>query len=55
MPPVVAPGQWVLPESPYALWVRGELDEQLGLPEVLRVEVIGGEFVVTSYPSVGHA
>ncbi|MEV7924581.1 Uma2 family endonuclease [Kitasatospora sp. NPDC088779] len=55
MSPFVAFGQWTLPESPYALWVRGELDEQLGLPEVLRVEVIGGEFVVTPYPPVNHA
>ncbi|MGW2868697.1 Uma2 family endonuclease [Kitasatospora sp. NPDC001225] len=55
MSSVVALGQWVLPESPYALWARGELDEQLGLPEVLRVEVIGGEFAVTPYPPVNHA
>ncbi|MEV7020772.1 Uma2 family endonuclease [Kitasatospora sp. NPDC093558] len=52
---VVASGQWVLSESPYALWARGELDEHLRLPEILRVEVISGEFVVTPYPSVGHA
>ncbi|MFF9642399.1 Uma2 family endonuclease [Kitasatospora aureofaciens] len=52
---VVASGHWVLPESPYALWARGELDEYLRLPEVLRVEVIRGEFVVTPYPSYGHA
>ncbi|MFB8199546.1 hypothetical protein [Kitasatospora purpeofusca] len=52
---VVATGQWVLPESPYALWIRGELDEHLGLPERLRVEVIGGEFVVAPYPPVVHA
>ncbi|MFB7907828.1 Uma2 family endonuclease [Kitasatospora sp. NPDC056076] len=44
-----------MPESAYALWARGELDEHLRLPEVLRVEVIGGEFVVTPYPSCGHA
>ncbi|MBO1418573.1 Uma2 family endonuclease [Streptomyces sp. FH025] len=55
MSSVVASGRWVLPESPYALWARGELDDHLGLPEVLRVEVIGGEFMVTPYPSFGHA
>ncbi|MEV8322943.1 Uma2 family endonuclease [Kitasatospora sp. NPDC056731] len=55
MSSVVASGQWVLPESPYALWARGELDEHLRLPEVLRVEVIGGEFVVAPVPSVAHA
>ncbi|MFF4383286.1 Uma2 family endonuclease [Kitasatospora sp. NPDC001547] len=55
MSSVVALGQWVLPESPYVLWARGALDEQLGLPEVLRVEVVGGEFVVTPYPPVNHA
>ncbi|MFF2951898.1 Uma2 family endonuclease [Kitasatospora sp. NPDC057965] len=55
MSSVVASGQWVLPESPYALWVRGELDEYLWLPERLQVEVIGGEFVVTPYPPVNHA
>ncbi|MFJ9442738.1 Uma2 family endonuclease [Kitasatospora sp. NPDC101235] len=55
MSPVVASGQWTLPESPYALWARGELDEHLGLPEMLRVEVIGGEFVVTPYPPFAHA
>ncbi|MFE6750291.1 Uma2 family endonuclease [Kitasatospora purpeofusca] len=55
MSSVVATGQWVLPESPYALWIRGELDEYLGLPERLRVEVIGGEFVVAPYPPVVHA
>ncbi|MGY0464273.1 Uma2 family endonuclease [Kitasatospora sp. cg17-2] len=55
MSSVVATGQWVLPESPYALWVRGELDGHLGLPERLRVEVISGEFVVTPYPPVVHA
>ncbi|MFJ9457985.1 Uma2 family endonuclease [Kitasatospora sp. NPDC101447] len=55
MSSVVASGHWVLPESPYALWARGELDEHLRLSEVLRVEVIGGEFVVTPHPSYGHA
>ncbi|WP_051836255.1 Uma2 family endonuclease [Streptomyces sp. NRRL WC-3742] len=52
---VVASGRWVLPEAPYALWVRRQLDEHLRLPEVLRVEVIGGEFMVTPHPSYGHA
>ncbi|MGC0315562.1 Uma2 family endonuclease [Kitasatospora acidiphila] len=53
---VLAHGQWALPDSPYAMWVRGELDEYLRLPDDgTRVEVIGGEFVVSHAAGYPHA
>ncbi|MFJ9695696.1 Uma2 family endonuclease [Kitasatospora sp. NPDC101183] len=48
---VEAIGHWTLPDSPYAMWTRGELDEYLRIPnDGTRVEVIGGEFVVSPAP-----
>ncbi|MER7671058.1 Uma2 family endonuclease [Kitasatospora sp. NPDC096128] len=53
---VEATGHWTLPDSPYAMWVRGELDEYLRIPDDgTRVEVIGGEFVVSPAPVYAHA
>jgi len=44
-----------LPNTPYALFVRGELDEVLGLPDDgSRVEVVGGEIVVSPAPKNPH-
>jgi Putative restriction endonuclease len=45
----------VLPDTPYALWARGELDDHLGIPhEFTRVEIIGGEIVVSPAPFLEH-
>ncbi|MFJ8434260.1 Uma2 family endonuclease [Kitasatospora sp. NPDC094019] len=53
---VVAFAQLLLPDSPYAMWVRGELEEYLRLPDDgTRVEVVGGEIVVSPAPVVTHA
>ncbi|GAA1958948.1 Uma2 family endonuclease [Kitasatospora viridis] len=53
---VLAYGQWALPDTPYALWARGELAEYLHVPDDgTRVEVIGGEFVVSPAPVYPHA
>ncbi|MFJ2780568.1 MULTISPECIES: Uma2 family endonuclease [unclassified Kitasatospora] len=53
---VVASGRWTLPDSPYAMWVRDELAAYLRIPEDgTRVEVIGGEFVVSPAPVFTHA
>ncbi|MDH6706094.1 Uma2 family endonuclease [Kitasatospora sp. MAA19] len=52
---VVAFAQLLLPDSPYAMWVRGELGEYLRLPDDgTRVEVIGGEIVVSPAPVYAH-
>ncbi|MEU6966243.1 Uma2 family endonuclease [Kitasatospora aureofaciens] len=52
---VEAIGHWTLPDSPYAMWIRGELDEYLRIPDDgTRVEVIGGEFVVSPAPAATH-
>ncbi|GAB7180414.1 Uma2 family endonuclease [Kitasatospora sp. Ki12] len=52
---VVAFAQLLLPDSPYAMWVRGELDEYLRLPDDgTRVEVVGGEIVVSPSPVFLH-
>ncbi|MFE7563862.1 Uma2 family endonuclease [Kitasatospora sp. NPDC057500] len=52
---VVAFAQLLLPDSPYAMWVRGELEEYLRLPDDgTRVEVVGGEIVVSPAPVFAH-
>src|SRR5918999_2362962 len=44
-----------LPDTPYAMWVREELADSLPLPQDgTRVEVIGGEIVVSPGPAVDH-
>lgn len=46
---------YTLPDTPYDLWLRGELADFLHLPDDgTRVEVIGGEIVVSPGPTVGH-
>ena len=45
-----------LPEPAYDLWVAGELNEVLGVPDDgTRVEIIGGEIVVSPLPYFEHA
>lgn len=52
---VAAVAHFMLPDSPYAMWVRDELASYLHLPkDGTRVEVIGGEIVVSPGPSVDH-
>jgi hypothetical protein len=52
---IEAIAHYVLPDSPYAMWVRDELAGYLHLPkDGTRVEVIGGEIVVSPGPTVGH-
>jgi Uma2 family endonuclease len=46
--------QAALPDTPYALWASGELDDFLHLPEGSRAEIIGGEIVVSPTPVVAH-
>jgi Uma2 family endonuclease len=44
-----------LSDTPYNLWLRGELADELGLPhDGTRVEIIAGEIVVSPGPTVGH-
>lgn len=44
-----------LSDTPYALWIRGELADELHLPkDGSRVEVVGGEIVVSPSPSIPH-
>jgi hypothetical protein len=48
---VAAVAHFMLPDSPYAMWVRDELAGYLHLPkDGTRVEVIGGEIVVSPAP-----
>lgn len=46
-----------LPGDPYELWVRGDLLEAMGIHEDgrTRVEIIGGEIVVSPGPTLRHA
>jgi Uma2 family endonuclease len=45
----------VLPDTPYAVWARGELHDYLRLPhDGTRVEIIGGEIVVSAAPDFEH-
>ncbi|MEV5831124.1 Uma2 family endonuclease [Spirillospora sp. NPDC052242] len=43
-----------LPDTPYNLWLRGELDDFVDAPEGSRIEVIGGQVVVSPPPSFPH-
>ncbi|MBS2546342.1 Uma2 family endonuclease [Catenulispora sp. NL8] len=43
-----------LPDSPFAMWVSGELEDHLGLPEGFRVEIIEGDIVVSPAPRFAH-
>lgn len=54
---VPAIAHFVLPADPHALWVEGRLQEALGIPDdnTTRVEIIGGEIVVSPAPFVDHA
>jgi Putative restriction endonuclease len=54
---VPAIAHFVLPDDPYDLWVEGRLREALGVPDdkSTRVEIIGGEIVVSPGPLVDHA
>jgi Uma2 family endonuclease len=44
----------LLPDTPYNLWVRGDLDDYVDAPEGFRVEVIGGKVVVSPPPGFPH-
>jgi hypothetical protein len=46
-----------LTDDPYELWVRGKLLDELGIRDDgrTRVEIIGGEIVVSPGPTFGHA
>ncbi|GII78138.1 hypothetical protein Sru01_31200 [Sphaerisporangium rufum] len=51
----VAHRHYLLPDTPYAMWVRDELAGFLDLPkDGTRVEVIAGEIVVSPGPSLSH-
>jgi hypothetical protein len=51
----VPPHSAVLPDTPYALWESGELHDLLLLPhDGTRVEIIGGEIVVSPAPPPQH-
>ncbi|MCD0447923.1 Uma2 family endonuclease [Actinocorallia sp. API 0066] len=43
-----------LPDTPYSLWVSGELNDHLPLPEDFRAEIVNGEITVSPAPVVGH-
>ncbi|RFS85660.1 Uma2 family endonuclease [Actinomadura spongiicola] len=44
-----------LPDTPYNLWMRDELADALELPhDGTRVEIIGGEMIVSPGPDYGH-
>ncbi|MFA1539786.1 Uma2 family endonuclease [Actinomadura monticuli] len=52
---VAAVVHYTLSDTPYALWVRGELAGEINLPnDGSRVEVVGGEIVVSPSPSIPH-
>ena len=43
-----------LPDSPYRMWIDGTLGEHLPLPDGYRVEIIGGEMIISPGPPFGH-
>lgn len=50
---VPAIAHYTLPDSPYDMWVRDELRDYLRLPhDGTRVEVVGGEIIVSPGPTV---
>ncbi|MFE9422037.1 Uma2 family endonuclease [Kitasatospora sp. NPDC006697] len=51
---VAAIAHLMLPDSPYELWLRGELDDHVGATPEMRVEVVGGEIVVSPPPDFVH-
>jgi Putative restriction endonuclease len=53
---VAAIAHYMLPDTAYAMWARGDLADYLRLPkDGTRVEVIGGEIVVSPSPAFGHS
>jgi hypothetical protein len=54
---VPAVAHFSLPERAYELWLKGELLEKLGIRDdgKTRVEIIGGEIVVSPGPLIDHA
>ena len=54
-PAVTAHFYYALPDTPYAMWIRGELAEHLHLPkDGTRVEVVGSEIIVSPGPTLDH-
>lgn len=52
---VAAVFHYTLPDTPYAMWARDELHRYLRLPEDgTRVEVVGGEIIVSPGPTFDH-
>lgn len=52
---VAAVAHYTLSDTPYALWARGELAGEINLPnDGSRVEVVGGEIVVSPSPTLDH-
>ncbi|MEO3782452.1 Uma2 family endonuclease [Actinocorallia sp. B10E7] len=41
-------------DTPYGMWLRGELEDYLHLPELFSTEVIDGEIVVSRAPAFGR-
>lgn len=41
-------------DTPYGMWLRGELEDYLHLPEFFYTEIIDGEIVVSRAPAFGH-
>jgi Uma2 family endonuclease len=41
-------------DTPYGMWLRGELEDYLHLPELFYAEIIDGEIVVSRAPAHGH-
>ncbi|WP_433477588.1 Uma2 family endonuclease [Spirillospora sp. CA-142024] len=44
----------LLPDTPYNLWVRGDLDDYVDTSEGSRIEIIGGQVVVSPPPEFPH-